>query len=78
MAARIGARLGFTGTENPPKILPRCGGKPLLQFHIEILRRHGLDESVTEVPPRILTAESDRRAAMMIKRDMSRDVAQGV
>ncbi len=49
LAAGIGARLGFTATEHPPKVLLRFGGKSLLQFHIEILKRHGIDELVLGV-----------------------------
>ncbi len=49
LAAGIGARLGFTATKPPPKVLLRFGGKSLLQFHIEILRRHGIDELVLGV-----------------------------
>ncbi len=49
LAAGVGARLGFTVTKTPPKILLRFGGKSLLQYHIEILRRHGIDELVLGV-----------------------------
>ena len=49
LAAGIGIRLGFTATKPPPKILLRIGGKSLLQFHIEILKRHGIDELVLGV-----------------------------
>ncbi len=49
LAAGTGARLGFTATKHPPKVLLRFGGKSLLQFHIEILRRHGIDELVLGV-----------------------------
>jgi choline kinase len=49
LAAGIGARLGFTATIQPPKVLLRFGGKSLLQFHIEILKRHGIDELVLGV-----------------------------
>ncbi len=49
LAAGIGARLGFTATKHPPKVLLRFGGKSLLQFHIEILKRHGMDELVLGV-----------------------------
>ena len=49
LAAGVGARLGFTVTKPPPKILLRFGGKSLLQYHIEILRRHGIDELVLGV-----------------------------
>ena len=49
LAAGIGARLGLTATRPPPKVLLRFGGKSLLQFHIEILRRHGIDELVLGV-----------------------------
>jgi len=46
LAAGIGARLGFTAAEPPPKILLRFGGKSLLQYHIEILQRTGIAELV--------------------------------
>lgn len=49
LAAGIGARLGFKATKHPPKVLLRFGGKSLLQFHIEFLRRHGIDELVLGV-----------------------------
>ena len=49
LAAGIGARLGFTATKPPPKVLLRFGDKSLLQFHIEILKRHGIDELVLGV-----------------------------
>ncbi len=49
LAAGIGARLGFTTTKPPPKVLLRFGGKSLLQFHIENLKRHGIDELVLGV-----------------------------
>lgn len=46
LAAGIGARLGITAIKHPPKILLRFGGKSLLQMHIEIFKRHGIDELV--------------------------------
>ncbi len=49
LAAGIGARLGFTATEPPAKVLLRFGGKSLLQFHIEILKRYGIEELVLGV-----------------------------
>lgn len=49
LAAGIGARLGFTAKEPSPKILLRFGGKSLLQHHIEILKRQGIDELVLGV-----------------------------
>jgi choline kinase len=49
LAAGIGARLGFTATKPLPKVLLRFGGKTLLQYHIEILKRHGIDELVLGV-----------------------------
>ena len=49
LAAGIGARLGFATTKPPPKVLLRFGGKSLLQFHIEIFKRHGIDELVLGV-----------------------------
>jgi hypothetical protein len=49
LAAGAGARLGYTVTKPPPKILLRFDGKSLLQYHIEILRRHGIGELVLGV-----------------------------
>ena len=49
LAAGIGARLGFTISKQPPKILLRFGGKTLLQHHIEILKRLGIEELVLGV-----------------------------
>ncbi len=49
LAAGIGARLGFSAANQSPKVLLRFGGKSLLQFHIEILKRHGIDELVLGV-----------------------------
>jgi choline kinase len=49
LAAGIGARLGSTDSKHPPKVLLRFGGKFLLQFHIEILKRYGIDELVLGV-----------------------------
>jgi choline kinase len=49
LAAGIGARLRFPAENQPPKVLLRFGGKTLLQHHIEILKRHGIDELVLGV-----------------------------
>ena len=49
LAAGIGSRLGFATEEHPPKVLLRFDGKSLLQFHIEILKRCGIDELVLGV-----------------------------
>ncbi len=49
LAAGIGARLGSNTSEPPPKVLLRFGGKTLLQYHIEILRRQGIEELVLGV-----------------------------
>jgi choline kinase len=49
LAAGVGTRLGFADSKQPAKILLRFGGKSLLQFHIEILKRHGIDELVLGV-----------------------------
>jgi choline kinase len=49
LAAGIGVRLGPAVTEHPPKVLLRFGGKSLLQRHIEILKRHGVEELVLGV-----------------------------
>lgn len=44
LAAGIGSRLGGKADEMPPKVLLRFDGKSLLQRHIEILQRQGIDE----------------------------------
>ena len=49
LAAGTGARLGPALNEHPPKVLLRFGGKSLLQRHVEILRRHGIEELVLGV-----------------------------
>ena len=49
LAAGIGARLGCTATKHSPKVLLRFGGKSLLQLHIEILKRYGINELVLGV-----------------------------
>ncbi len=49
LAAGIGARLRAVETTLAPKALLRFGGKSLLQFNIEILRRQGVDELVLGV-----------------------------
>ncbi len=72
LAAGIGARLGFTATKPPPKVLLRFGGKSLLQFHIEILRRHGMDELVLGVGYH--HQEIERQIAALGARDYVRTV----
>ncbi len=72
LAAGIGARLGLSATEHPPKVLLRFGGKSLLQFHIEILRRHGIDELVLGVGYRHL--EIEREIAALGAQDYVRTV----
>ena len=49
LAAGVGARLANSPAKNSPKILLNIGGKSLLQRHIEILKRHGIDELVIGV-----------------------------
>lgn len=49
LAAGVGTRLGYEESKQPPKALLRFGGKSLLQFHIEILQRHGIEELVLGV-----------------------------
>jgi choline kinase len=49
LAAGIGTRLGVAASAQQPKALLRFGGKSLLQFHIEILRRQSIDELVLGV-----------------------------
>ncbi len=49
LAAGVGARLKDLDTKPPPKILLRFGDKSLLQYHIEIFKRLGIDELVLGV-----------------------------
>jgi len=49
LAAGIGARLGLAATEHPAKVLLRFAGKSLLQYHIDIFRRQGIDELILGV-----------------------------
>ena len=49
LAAGVGVRLGNSGTRNVPKVLLRFGDKSLLQRHIDILRRCGIEELVLGV-----------------------------
>lgn len=49
LAAGVGARLADSPAKNSPKILLNIGGKSLLQRHIEILKKHGIDELVIGV-----------------------------
>ncbi len=72
LAAGIGARLGFTAKESPAKVLLRFGGKSLLQFHIEILKRHGIDELVLGVGHR--HQDIEREIAVLGAQDYVRTV----
>lgn len=49
LAAGVGARLGHSAKEYTPKVLLRFGGMSLLQHHIDIFKRHGVDELVLGV-----------------------------
>jgi choline kinase len=49
LAAGIGARLKSKIADPPPKILLRFGGQSLLEFHLDILSQHGIDELVLGV-----------------------------
>ena len=49
LAAGTGTRLGSATADHPPKVLLQFGGKSLLQRHIELLRRHGIEELVLGV-----------------------------
>ena len=49
LAAGIGARLGSSITEPPPKVLLRFNDKSLLEYHLEIFRQMGIDELVLGV-----------------------------
>jgi choline kinase len=62
LAAGIGARLGSKVTEPPPKILLRFGGKSLLEFHIDLLKRQGIDELVLGVGYRHQDIEQEIKA----------------
>jgi len=72
LAAGIGSRLGFAASEHPPKILLRFDGKSLLQFHIEILKRYGIDELVLGVGYRYQDIE--REIAALGAQDFVRTV----
>jgi choline kinase len=49
LAAGTGSRLGNSGTPAGPKVLLRFDGRSLLQRHIDILQRQGIDELVLGV-----------------------------
>ena len=49
LAAGVGARLGSTVSEPPPKVLLRFGGKSLLEHHLDIFRKQGISEVVIGV-----------------------------
>jgi choline kinase len=49
LAAGVGVRLGNSGTRNVPKVLLRFGDESLLQRHIDILKRNGVEELVLGV-----------------------------
>ena len=49
LAAGVGVRLGSNARKPPPKLLLRFGGKSLLEYHIENLRRQGINELVLGV-----------------------------
>lgn len=49
LAAGMGVRLGHSGMRKAPKVLLELGGRTLLQRHIDILRRQGVDELVLGV-----------------------------
>jgi len=49
LAAGVGARLSNSGTRNVPKILLQFGNKSLLQRHIDILKKNGIEELVLGV-----------------------------
>ncbi len=72
LAAGVGARLGYSVTKYPPKILLRFDGKSLLQYHIEILRRHGINELVLGVGYH--HQEIEREIAALGARDFVRTV----
>lgn len=49
LAAGLGARLCSSEPRSSPKVLLRFAGRSLLQRHIDILRRHGVEELVLGV-----------------------------
>ena len=49
LAAGLGTRLADSRAQNAPKVLLRFGGESLLQRHIDILRRHDIEELVLGV-----------------------------
>ena len=49
LAAGVGVRLGNSGTRNVPKVLLRFGDRSLLERHIDILKRYGIEELVLGV-----------------------------
>ena len=49
LAAGVGVRLGNSEKRNVPKVLLRFGGESLLQRHIDILKRNGVEELVLGV-----------------------------
>ena len=49
LAAGVGVRLQSTSPKPPPKVLLRFGGKSLLEHHLQILKRQGIDELVLGV-----------------------------
>jgi len=72
LAAGIGARLGFQATKHQAKVLLRFGGKSLLQLHIEILRRLGIEELVLGVGYH--HQDIEREIAAIEARDYARTV----
>jgi choline kinase len=72
LAAGIGARLANSPAKNSPKILLDFGGKSLLQRHIEILKRHGIDELVIGVGH--MHQEIERKIVALGARDYVRTV----
>ncbi len=59
LAAGVGSRLGSDGAEPQPKVLLRFGGKSLLEYHLNNLQRHGIDELVLAVGYRHLDIERE-------------------
>ena len=80
LAAGIGSRLGPAVTEHPPKVLLRFGGKSLLQRHVEILRRHGIEELVLGVgyhQDEIEREIADLRAGDFVRTVFNEDYDEG-